>query len=339
MLNKAIRIFGAVSVALVCSGALDAAGAKLLLTKFEIDGAVDVTVLGENNSDAVTGYYTDSSKVQHGFLRTPDGTITTFDPAGSVSTAPQGISDSGAITGYYSDSAGAQHGFLRTADGTISEFDPKKSVHGTNAFGVKGKGSTVGYYLDVNYAPHGFIRKPGGKINEVTVPNTFESFPLYFGPDGSIIGGAYDMELNQVGFLEDRDGNATLFSGPGGGQTLVGGINDKGYISGSYVESSDTHPFDGYVRAPDGTMTSFKGPSAVWTFAYNINKTGQTAGYYTLAGNLARAYVREPNGKLKTLLFDGATSTAASWINNNGTIAGYWFDSDNHSHGCLWLQQ
>lgn len=143
----------------------------------------------------------------------------------------------------------------------------------------------------------------------------------------------------QVGFLEDRDGNATLFSGPGGGQTLVGGINDKGYISGSYVESSDTHPFDGYVRAPDGTMTSFKGPSAVWTFAYNINKTGQTAGYYTLAGNLARAYVREPNGKLKTLLFDGATSTAASWINNNGTIAGYWFDTDNHSHGCLWLQQ
>jgi len=339
MLHKSIKLMGAVSLALACSGALDAASAKLVLTKFEIDGAVDVYVWSENNSDAVTGYYTDSSKVKHGYVRAPDGTITTFDPPGSVSTYPMNINDSGAITGNYTDNTGAQHGFLRAADGTITAFDPNNSVHGTNPYSVNGKDAVIGYYNDVNYTPRGFIRKPGGKIKEVVVPNTYTAFPFVFGPHGSIAGSAYDLDQNEVGFVEDRDGNATLFMGPNAAQTIVTGINDKGYISGSYVDNPAPHAYNGFVRAPDGTISTFKGPQAVWTLAYNINNAGRVAGYYTLADNTARAFLRQPDGKLKTLFFDGAATTVATAINNNGAIGGYWFDTSNHSHGCLWLQQ
>jgi hypothetical protein len=51
--------------------------------------------------------------VYHGFLRAPDGTITTFDPPGAVhGTFPAGINPAGAITGSYTDANGFSHGFL-----------------------------------------------------------------------------------------------------------------------------------------------------------------------------------------------------------------------------------
>lgn len=40
-----------------------------------------------------------SSGLRHGFLRDPDGAITSFDPPGSIQTSAQRINDCGAITG------------------------------------------------------------------------------------------------------------------------------------------------------------------------------------------------------------------------------------------------
>jgi hypothetical protein len=53
----------------------------------------------------------------HGFVRTPDGTITTFDAPGAGTglfqgTIPSGINPAGAIVGYYLDASYVFHGFL-----------------------------------------------------------------------------------------------------------------------------------------------------------------------------------------------------------------------------------
>jgi hypothetical protein len=66
----------------------------------------------------VNGDYIDASGVAHGFVRAPDGAITTFDApcAGAGSgqgTFPDGINDPGAITGYDLDNNNVSHGFLR----------------------------------------------------------------------------------------------------------------------------------------------------------------------------------------------------------------------------------
>jgi len=72
--------------------------------------------VGLNDSRVITGSYFDTNNVQHGYLRTPEGTFVTIDPPGSVGTQPENINDSGAIVGYYIDANNVYHGFLRRGE-------------------------------------------------------------------------------------------------------------------------------------------------------------------------------------------------------------------------------
>ncbi len=97
------------------------------ITTFDVPGGgpqgigcfADCSV-GLNDGGAITGYYLDANNVYHGFVRSPQGRVTTFDApranttAGSYSgTFPVSINDQGAITGYYLDTNNVSHGFLR----------------------------------------------------------------------------------------------------------------------------------------------------------------------------------------------------------------------------------
>ena len=69
-----------------------------------------------NPNGAITGYYTDSAGVSHGFLRDKNGVITTFDAPGAGTGAGQGtlsfaISPDGEITGFYFDATDASPRF------------------------------------------------------------------------------------------------------------------------------------------------------------------------------------------------------------------------------------
>jgi uncharacterized membrane protein len=61
----------------------------------------------------ITGSYTDGT-AYHGFIRNPDGTITSFDPPAGTDTHVTGISDGGAIAGYYLPSHPV--GFIRVPE-------------------------------------------------------------------------------------------------------------------------------------------------------------------------------------------------------------------------------
>jgi hypothetical protein len=62
----------------------------------------------------ITGSYTDTGGVQHGFVRNPYGTFTTFDPPEGKQTTATIINDGGAIAGFYQyNSGGAPVGFIR----------------------------------------------------------------------------------------------------------------------------------------------------------------------------------------------------------------------------------
>src|SRR5207253_9949412 len=61
-----------------------------------------------NPQGTITGNYIDASNVSHGFVRAPDGTLTTFDAPGAGSTTdsfqgtyPSSINQAGAICGAY----------------------------------------------------------------------------------------------------------------------------------------------------------------------------------------------------------------------------------------------
>jgi hypothetical protein len=74
-------------------------------------GSTNTSPFAINSAGAVAGYFVTTA--EHGFLRAPDGAITTFDPPGSFGTFAFEINPAGVITGSYLDASGAIHGFLR----------------------------------------------------------------------------------------------------------------------------------------------------------------------------------------------------------------------------------
>jgi hypothetical protein len=79
--------------------------------------------IGLNDWGAVTGPYPDANNVYHGFLRGPDGRVTSFDapganatPGSGSGTYPYSINDAGVITGSYQDSNNVYHGFILLPD-------------------------------------------------------------------------------------------------------------------------------------------------------------------------------------------------------------------------------
>src|SRR5271155_3813137 len=104
-------------------------------------GAYQGTVAGQiNRRGLISGYYIDSSGVNHCFLRAPHGKITTFSVKNATGSVSNGLNLKGSIAGYYADSNSVFHGFLRAPDGIITMFDEPDagtgSYQGTFAFDI-----------------------------------------------------------------------------------------------------------------------------------------------------------------------------------------------------------
>ena len=122
--------------------------------------------VGLNLGGAIAGTYIDANSVQHGFLRSPNGTFTPFDAPGAgtgsnqgtgcPSDCPTSLNDFGAIMGTYIDTNGVLHGYLRSPNGNITTVDPAGSVF-TWSSEINDFGAITGYYVDVNYVYHGFV--------------------------------------------------------------------------------------------------------------------------------------------------------------------------------------
>src|SRR5438874_3521166 len=99
------------------------------ITTFDVPGAGTGPGQGTisfmiNPAGQITGFYFDASNLRHGFLRAPDGAITTFDaPGADQGTRSLSINPAGAVAGFYRDASFVAHGYLRTLDGTFTTFD------------------------------------------------------------------------------------------------------------------------------------------------------------------------------------------------------------------------
>jgi hypothetical protein len=72
---------------------------------------------GINPAGTVTGSFNDGFGINHGFVRSRDGTLTTFDAPGAGTgfnqgTLPLGITPGGVIMGQIRDATGGNHGFV-----------------------------------------------------------------------------------------------------------------------------------------------------------------------------------------------------------------------------------
>jgi hypothetical protein len=193
-------------------------------------------------SYALSGDFASSSPSfgQHGFIRNPNGTLTTFDPATSVITQPTSVNRSGVVAGIYLDSSNATHGFIRLTSGAITSFDPPGStLTEVLTDSINAGGTVVGLYVDANNVLHGFVRSPGGGIIAVDFPGAAQTKVVSIN-DAGVLSGTYETAAGDVhGFVRTANGKFVTYDAPGQCCGTAGGpINLFGTVAG---ESFDTN--------------------------------------------------------------------------------------------------
>jgi hypothetical protein len=268
-----------------------------------------------NDRGETVGWFTDTNIVPHGFLRTPDGHITSFDAPGAglgsglnQGTVAYSVNDGGVIAGQFQDASYVFHGFVRYPDGAFATFDAPgagtEADQGTFGEGINPAGDINGYYIDTNNVSHGLLRTPGGTITSFDAPDA-----------------GTEANANQGTFTGDK------------------GINPRGQIEGWYIDQNNVS--HGFLRATDGTFTTIDAPGAQFTQAFGINPAGAITGPYLDASNVFHGFLRAPDGAFTTFDAPGAGNLAPpqgthpNFINAADTIAGYSIDENSVSHGFL----
>jgi probable HAF family extracellular repeat protein len=109
--------------------------------------------IGINSQGDVSGNFSDSSGVFHGFLK-QGSKFTQIDVPGATYTVANGLNNRGDIVGYYADQQNINHGFLLSG-GQFTTIDVPGSI-GTLIFDINEPGDLVGYFQDSTSRFHGF---------------------------------------------------------------------------------------------------------------------------------------------------------------------------------------
>ena len=181
MRSKIWTLFAAQTFAAALMFAAQPYARSQTLTPFDPTGSTSTYPLSINPEGTVTGTYSDANYLNHGFVRTADGTITSFDaPGAAQGTVGEQINAAGTIVGYFTDANSVNHGFIRSLDGTLSVFDIPAagagSYEGTTPSAINAGGMITGYYVDASFSLHGFVRTAQGGLTTFGVGNQGVTF-------------------------------------------------------------------------------------------------------------------------------------------------------------------
>jgi len=251
--------------------------------------------------------------VPQGFIRYPDGRITSFGTASGLPGSatgfwaqPVSINDAGEVVGNSPDVALGSEVFIRSPAGAFQYSSLSQgAIYSTVVTGLNAGGAIVAYY------------------NNGAIGN---------------------------GFLWDGEGNPpnidnfdfTTISLPGSVATVPTGINADGTVVGTYIYTKGGSSQD-FVRYSDGTYETLSTPAGTTPgcatgislsgIVYNppppaltINNRGSIVGCYTSASGVGSGFVRFEDGSLITLTHLGSKQTIPTAINNSDVITGSYSD-------------
>jgi predicted membrane protein len=294
---------------------------------FTVPGSVGTGVAGINRSSTVIGSYWRANGVDHGFVRTASGAITTFDAPGSTGgTLANAINVYGAITGNFLDANETQHGFLRATDGSIETFDAPGAGtgynEGTYAVSINPSNTVLGYSIPNDGTidnSQGYLRNADGSFVPIMIPASRATLPSDLN-DAGVVTGSYADALNTFhGFLWSVTGLSTTFDVPGSNYTYPSAINEGGTIAGSTIIGSKPEVF---IRDVAGTFTTFEVPGAGYLTVTGINESGEVSGFATGPHiNFNWGFVRSASGFLAVFTLS-QQNTSVTGLNNQGIFAG-----------------
>lgn len=297
------------------------------ITGFDAPGAGTGAGAGEgtepwsiNAVGQVTGWYTDSAGVSHGFVRGASGSFNTFDAPGAA--VPVGVPCT----------------------------PPVICSNGTQAGSINAAGVISGQFVDSSDVFHGFVRTPDGSITTFDVPGagmgpgqgTFLVFNDGISLSGAVVGGYGDAN-GFKDFIRTPDGAFTTFDPDGSTFPDTAGINSQGVTMGFYA--GDSGSYHGFVRSADGDIASFDVTGAgsatgQGTEPENINTAGDITGNYVDGGGANHGFLRTKQGLITTFDAPGAGTGAGQGTipfcnNTSNAITGFYVDADGRVHGFL----
>lgn len=229
-------------------------------------GAISVTAFSVSETGTIVGSFYDSLVIDPGTGESVPGptrgfvleagTHTVLEIPGADFVQPRGISPDGRyVAGYYTHPAEGQVGFvLDRVNGALASTNAPGSLfniaQGVDAAGRVAGGDTLpgigspGYVYDTAAGTRRDLFLPGAsstRLRDIDSTGRFAGWAVFPGAPGapSVTRGVFGTEL----------GFETLMF-PGSSYTVLQGINDAGWLSGSYRIGATDPGFLGFVAIP-----------------------------------------------------------------------------------------
>ncbi|MGA9672072.1 MAG: hypothetical protein WBQ94_22865 [Terracidiphilus sp.] len=173
----------------------------------EGDGTYPLSI---NNFGVIAGFVTDSTGLNHGFMRSPGGHFDTFDVPGAIGNLLYNISisDRGVVAGTWVSehsfecNCDIEAGYQRAPDGTFAVYQGAYGpLQNVQVYGVNNEGTTVGWYGDTNDYAHAFVRHADGNMVDIKFDSELESVSSAINARGVVTGFWVDSSEVSHGFL------------------------------------------------------------------------------------------------------------------------------------------
>ena len=223
---------------------------------------------------------------------------------------------------------------------TFKDVHANKTAEETDTYGINNKGVIVGDYIDSTGVQHAMILN-GTKLTKVDnthCPGTpggagIQSFGI--NSAGVAAGWCTNTSGTEIGFTYAK-GKFTHISIAGATLVNVNGINDKGHLVGTYIDSASVQ--HGFLL--EGTTLTTLDPPNVTSLAtaWSINNNGVIAVYGADSSGDYLSYTTANKGKTYTQVMEpaaGPLGAVVHKINNKGDIVGTYYDTAGVTHGFL----
>lgn len=248
-----------------------------------VSNSTETIAFGITNSGNITGFWLDSSGLEHGFVGPDNGSsYTTFDDtADGTGTQARGINPGGVVTGIGNESTGNPLSYVpfeRSRDGTITHVTDYGTVLNYLVQGINKNGVFSGGFEDpTTLKDKGYIGWNARHQVRIRLKNIHYTGVAGRGINnaGDTVGWYLDSSGIQHGFYQPAGGSAVTIDDPNG-VTNPEGINNKGEISGLYTDSSSNrHGFIYDIATKK--FTELTVPNSTYVEVWGLNDKGQVA--------------------------------------------------------------
>ncbi len=274
---------------------------QYLFVNINIPNSTYVQPNGVNNAGLVTGYYSDASYNNHGFVW-QNGAVQTLDYPGAIATFLNGTNNRGVLIGYYIDTSYASHAVTYSVPLSTWNMLPDIPDYAENqGYGINDDGVAVGYTLGNPFGTLAWIWRPDS-----------QSYSFFTAP------GAREASTYPFGINEEKQVVGWFISFPHNG--LERGFLRKHRREEEYEDANE-------YENENGTYQNINVPDVLATAPAGINKSGKIAGWFFDANFNQYGFVRTSGGVFTAVNYPGSDGgTQVNGINDHGVLCGNAFN-------------